>query len=267
MPLTHSRWRQLAPRIVEKQPDPEGWQHCGLAAVQPPTTWLATGFCATSPRTSARFQAYAFAVPLYLPAERLHTAHSVAIRGPRGLGFAIPRTGADVEDVADDLIEAMSSPEVDTFLSVTPSPAGFADTLGDRDMHPAGLGEDGAERFGYSMILAGRPDVAERFLRHAQGIEHRGMRWRHSIACRATTMLSLLADDVEAAVAQLDTWAQATADAVGIVRVPTTGDERDRSATRSTTPASSTGHSCKSAGPLLQARRAITASSPSPRWP
>jgi hypothetical protein len=219
MALTQTGWKRIAARVIAAQPQPEGWQVIRRAALQAPTRWLATGLLADFAREGLPFTVSIVAVPLYKPTQHMYYSYSTRLRsGAGGWGFQVPSTDAETDAVAHQLVEALSTPQARDFLSSSTTPAGFAAMVFASSAHRSTIGEDEAERLGYSLLLAGRRDEAEQLIRYAAAIDHEDIDWQRQIGDRATTILALLDRSPDAAVAQLDAWAQASADAIGIER-------------------------------------------------
>ena len=223
--INRATWPPFAARhLLSRLPDPERWAVIPFGVVRQPSTWLLHGL-AWSASSGDWFHAYAFVLPLYRPTEHLYFNYSHELLDARGRrGFDLP-TPDTADQIGADLALAVTDQGLG-HLDTAGTLEGYAAMLADRQARMLAEGRTGrvdAEELGYTLLLLGRNQDAAAQLAAAAIVEPGAPDWQLARASRAT-LVAELATDPPSAVAQLNAWAQQSADALGISREPLPAD-------------------------------------------
>jgi len=205
--------------VLPLLPDADQWEVAPFGLVRRPTTWLAQGI-AYSGSSGDWFYGYAFVIPLYLPTEHVYFNYALTLSDSRGhRGFDLPRQNTQ-DRLGVDLARAVKEQAIG-HLDAVGTLEGFAGLLESnqaRHVADGGSGHVGVEQLGYTLALLGRvPEALEQL--HVASIGRRDASDRdREVARRASVVADMLERSPRVVTAQLDKWADQSAQTLRINR-------------------------------------------------
>lgn len=222
--MNAANWPRFArDYVLPLLPGPDEWRVTRFGLQRSPAPWLVAGVAIGS-SSGDWFNADAFVMPLYVPAEHVYLSPALSLKGRSGgFGFDLPRRDTR-EEVGAELARAVRGQAV-AHLDAVGSLQGYADRLAADQAEATAEGRTGvgvAERLGCTLVLLDRVEEAQEQLRMAANRAPTAPAWEHEQARRSKALGALLDRDWTTALAQLDAWAEGSATAIGAIRSTST---------------------------------------------
>lgn len=219
--MNHATWPRFARQHVFPHLESDRWEITGFGAIRHPSRWVAQGLHIAQSSHDWVY-AMAFVLPLYVPTQHIHHMYALRLPDHQGqLAFDLP-TRDTLEDTGQDLARAVNKQGV-THLDKVGSLDGFAQKLTNdqAEMRTEGRTAWGqAEPLAYTLLLLGRTSEAVDQLALAQQVAPDEPEWQQASGRRAALIAELLDKDHSAALEQLDSWSEESANEIGMSRNP-----------------------------------------------